>query len=101
MGTKLKRIQMLLEPDQHRALMEVAEQQGKSVSEVTRAAIDIGLSVMERDKIFAQREEALKRAEALRQAMRDRRGHPISIDVADDIRKMRQARDEHLLGRGH
>jgi hypothetical protein len=100
MGTKLRRVQMLLEPDQHRALAAFAEEQDKSVAEVTRQVIDLGLSIMEAEKVFAQRKEALRKADALRQAMRDHRGGPIEVDVVRDLREMRENRDEHILGRG-
>jgi hypothetical protein len=91
---------MLLEPDQHRALSAFAEEQDKSVAEVTRQVIDLGLSAMETGKAFAKREEALRKADALRQAMRDQRGGPIEVDVVKDLREMRENRDEHILGRG-
>jgi hypothetical protein len=51
-------------------------------------------------EVFAQRKEALRKADALRQAMRDHRGGPIVVDVVKVLREMRENRDDHILRRG-
>ena len=45
----MQRVQMLLEPQQRRKLAELAKTQGKSIAEVTRQAIDMGLAQMAQD----------------------------------------------------
>jgi len=100
MKTKLKRVQMLIEPDQHRILLEIARRRSESVAQVTRQVINLGIRMVEMDEAFTRREEALKKAEALRQAMRARRGQPLEIDVVDDLQQARKERDENLLSRG-
>jgi len=95
MKTTLKRVQMLLEPEQDQILRKVASQQGKSVAEVTRHVIDLGIEALEKDDEFNRRELALENAAALRRAMRARRGKMLDADVVADIRQMREERDEN------
>ena len=96
----MQRVQMLLEPQQRRKLAELAKEQGKSVAEVTRAAIDAGLEQLitqgQRQRMLAALEEARK----LRESMRQHNGQPLDIDVVEDIRQMREERDEELFRRG-
>ena len=95
----LQRVQMLLDPRQRRKLAELARAQGKSVAEVTRQAIDIGLEQMQQDDPQAQLRAALTAGHRLRESMRQRYGGPLNVNVVDDIRQMREERDEELLRR--
>lgn len=90
----LQRVQMLLEPKQRHKLAELAKIQGKSIAEVTREAIDIGLEQMAQDEPQARMRAALDAAQRLRERMRQRYGQPLNIDVVEDIRQMREERDE-------
>jgi hypothetical protein len=99
MDETLKRVQMLLKPEQHRALVEVANRQKTSVAKVTRQVIDLGLAVMESQDEFLRREGALHRAETVRKAMRQRRGQPLDIDIVADLQHMREERDDYISGR--
>jgi hypothetical protein len=92
----LKRVQMLIRPEQQRSLNEIAVRQGKSVAEVTRKAIDLGLAVLVSQDEFIKRDQALKQAEELRKAMRKRRGRPLDIDVVADLRELREAHDDFV-----
>ena len=50
---KMHRAQILLEPEQHQSLADIARQEGRSISGLVREAIRIWLAKRERD---AQRE---------------------------------------------
>jgi tRNA A37 N6-isopentenylltransferase MiaA len=95
----LQRVQMLLDPRQRLRLAELAKAQGKSISEVTRQAIDMGLEQMKRDDPRARMLVALEAASQLRESMRKRNGQPLDINIVEDIRQMREERDEELMRR--
>jgi hypothetical protein len=96
----MERVQMLLEPRQRRKLAELAKAQGKSVAEVTRQAIDMGLAQIARDDPQTRMYAALEAARQLRESMRQRNGGPLEINVVEDIRQMREERDDELYHRG-
>jgi hypothetical protein len=100
MTEKLKRVQMLLEPRQHYALANIAKQQGKSVAEVTRQLIDLGLATLGQDDEFTRRALALRKAEALRHRLQERHGGPLKIDVSADLEHIRERRDERIANSG-
>jgi hypothetical protein len=93
MGETMKRVQMLLEPGQHEALRRRAEAAGTSVAVVARRAIDRGLEALEEESVRERRWAALERARALREAQT---GPPHEVDVAADIRALREDRDGAL-----
>ena len=96
MKEKLKRVQMLIKPEQHRTLAEIADRQGKSVAEVTRVVINLGLTALQREDELSKRTEALERARLLRQKMRKARGKPLEIDITTALREIREKRDDQL-----
>ena len=96
----MERVQMLLEPRQRRKLAELAQAQGKSIAEIAREAIDKGLEQMAEDDHQAKMLAALDKARQVRESMRQRYGKPLDIDVVEDIRQMREERDEELMRRG-
>jgi predicted transcriptional regulator len=90
----MQRVQMLLEPKQRRKLAELAKIQGKSIAEVTRQAIEVGLehlgAMEQRQRMFA----ALESARKLRDSM-----PMLNLDVVADLHQIREERD-HELGSG-
>lgn len=88
---QLKRVQMLIEPRQHSALARIAQGEGRSMADVTRQVIDLGLGVLEQKDEFTQRAEALQRAKQIQDSM-----PLLEIDVVEDLRRMREARDEQI-----
>ena len=88
----MQRVQMLLEPKQRRKLAELAKAQGKSIAEITRQAIDVGLehlgAVEQRQRMFA----ALEAARKLRDSM-----PVLNVDVVADLHQMREERDNELF----
>ncbi len=59
MVKRLERTQVLLEPEHHRALIEIAQRENTSVSEVLRRMIDEQLR-LRRKQALAQAAEALR-----------------------------------------
>jgi hypothetical protein len=99
METPLKRVQMLLEPHQHARLAQLARSQGRSVADVTRQAIELGLAQLAEGDLLSRRARALKRADQIAARMHARGGMQPDVDVTDDLRRLREERDEQLLHR--
>ena len=88
---RLKRVHLPIELRQHSALTKIAQKEGRSMADVTRQVIDLGLGVLERNDEFAQRAEALHRAKQIRDSM------PMQeVDGIEYLRRMREARDEQI-----
>jgi len=95
----MERVQMLLDPQQRRKLAKLAKLQGRSIAEVTRQAIDIGLEQLAQDNPQARWLAALEAALQLRESMRLRNGEPIDIDIVEEIQQMREERDAEIFRR--
>jgi hypothetical protein len=99
MAETLRRVQMLLEPKQHALLAQLAKKQGRSVADITREAIAIGLMQLAEQDVLARRAQALKSADDLAERIQARTGRPLDIDVIEDLRRVREERDEQIGGR--
>ncbi len=100
MGERLHRTQILLEPEQHRALSEIAEREGRSISDVVREIIrqQLDKRKMDIDEAVRRDLEVLERIRKDREAILQRRsGKPIEIDTVELIEQMRKDRDERNL----
>lgn len=102
MAEPLHRTQILLRRDQHRALAERAEREGRSMSELVRSLVDEQLKRQD-----AERRERIERRRGTLEAIRKRHaailssrgGKPIEVDPAELIREMREERDDELFSR--
>ena len=95
MAKKLYRTQVLLEPEQHKALAAIAQRQGSSVSKVMREIVE--QSLVEQDAELEQQLAALDRIREHRDAILARRGgEPIDIDVVALINQMREERAQEI-----
>ena len=101
MAERLYRTQVLLEPEQHRVLAEMAHREGRSISDVVRTMIREQLAQRE-EAADAARERQLAALERIREhraailAARD--GRPLELDVVEMIHQMRAERDAEILG---
>ena len=96
--SKMHRAQILLDPEQHYALAKIAEQEGTSISEIVRTAVDEWLTERLEDEVRRKRLADLELIRAHRQEMLDRRaGRPLEIDIAALIEQMRDERSAELL----
>jgi hypothetical protein len=90
MDERMYRAQILLKPEQHRALADIARREKQSISEIARRMIQIGLEVSQNeDAIFAGRQQALEELRAIREK------HP-QVYTGDLINEARQERDEEM-----
>lgn len=72
MAERLYRAQILLEPAQHRALKDIAHREDRSISEVAREAIRLGLKAIAQDQ--QAQAIALDNLRELRTVIRERSG---------------------------
>ena len=96
----LHRTQILLEPEQHRALRQIARMEDRSVSDVVRDAVrrELERRRAEGEERSARRLAWLRRAERLRDRIAARRnGEPIAVDPAEMLRQLRDERDDGLV----
>ena len=68
MGERYRRSQLLLEFEQHNRLRKIAENEERSISDVAREAIDLGLEVIssDEDSRSRRRSMALKSLDEIR-----------------------------------
>src|SRR3990172_7137280 len=98
----MQRTQILLEREQHEALVELAHKEGRSVSDVVREMLREQLEERRRAEAddLTRYLEALERIKKHREAILARRGgKAFEIDVAEEIHRMREERDEEILRR--
>ena len=96
MREHLVRAQISIEPAQHNALVQIAREEGRSVSDVARELIRLGLAARTEtpEMRWRGRDRALEQAAQLREAIRQRRGgRPIDLDPPELLRSMRDERD--------
>ena len=88
----LYRAQLLLEADQHEALAEIAQQEGRSISEIVRGIVDRHLKERARDVKRRRAVDALERLTSLREKIEQRSG----VYQGDLIAEVRAERDEQM-----
>lgn len=94
----MHRAQILLEPDQHQKLAEIARREGTSISEIVRVAVSQWLEERDEGEVLRRQLEALKQVAQHRQAILARRdGKPLEVDLAETLEQMREERDGELL----
>ena len=96
---RMHRTQILLEPEQYRALVELARLEGRSLSELLRELVREHLAQRDQaaDVIRARQMAALERIRQHRQALLERRGGvPLDIDVAALVAAVREERDADI-----
>ncbi len=95
---KMHRAQILLEPEQHQELAEIARESGTSISEIVRRAVRRWLDERSEEGALRQRLEALEQVRSHRaEILRRRDGKALEIDLAEMIEQMREQRDDELL----
>ena len=101
MAEIVQRVQVVLEPGQYALLAQLAREQGRSVADVTREAIELGLEQLAERDALERRARALRRADELAGRIQCRTGKPLDIDVAEDLSRLREERDEQAQQTGH
>lgn len=96
MATKY-RAQILLEPDQKQSLTRLAEEQGRSVSDLVRQAVQEFLDDETQVARRGRREAAFEDIARLREQIRSRHG-VLGVDLVRETREERQAQLDHIWG---
>lgn len=92
------RAQILLEPEQHKKLAEIAALAGRSVSDVVREAVAEYVVTRTHEDERERRRKGLEKIRLHREQMlRENGGKPFEIDVVELINQMREERDNDLL----
>jgi hypothetical protein len=95
----MQRTQILLEPEQHHALTELAHAEGRSLSDIVREFIQAQLTLRQREReLHRQRQLAgLEQIRAHRQAILTRRDKQAQLpDPVTVIEQLRDERDADL-----
>ena len=90
------RAQILLEPEQHQALSEIAEQRQQSLSHVVREIVEDYLVEHDLDEQLQQEIQAIQALADLRRKIQKRRG----LITQDLLAETRQERSAELDQRG-
>ncbi len=95
--SKMHRAQILLDPEQHNALAEIARRDGTSISEIVRTVVESWLIERRQEESTRRQLEALDTIREHRQALLDQhKGQPLNIDLSNFIEEMREERDDEL-----
>ena len=88
------RAQILLEPEQHQALQQIARLEGRSLSDVAREVIQAGLDARQSDseEIWQKRNQAMQKLRQIREAVQKAYG----IYDGNLIAEARAAREEQM-----
>ena len=104
MAETLYRTEILLEPAQHQALAEIAQREGRTISDIAREMIGEKLAERqpaqpaEKDKYLALLDRIRQHREAI---LADRGGQPLDFDAVEEINKLREERDVELVATSH
>jgi len=88
-GERLHRAQILLEADQHRALARIAEQEGRSISDVVREIVQYHLAEKDHEARLLSELRALERLGQIRGRLQEEHG-TYQGDLLDEVRTERQ-----------
>ena len=100
MSNRMHRTQILLDPEQHQQLSQLAQNENRSLSDVIREMLDAQLATRQREtaSLLQRRLAALERIASHRQQVLDERnGQPLMIQVQQMIDQLREERDEQYV----
>ena len=98
MADRMHRTQILIEPEQHAQLVNLAKEQERSISDIIREIVGQYLADRTEDVRWQGRFTQLKRARELRESIREERGgKPIDLNLVNELNEIRQQRDKDLL----
>jgi hypothetical protein len=95
------RAQILLEPEQHQALQQIARREGRSLSDVAREVIQVGLDARQHDseEIWNKRKQAMQKLRQIREAVLQAHGIYEGNLVAE-ARARREEQTEEVRNQG-
>ncbi|MBL7200005.1 MAG: hypothetical protein ISS56_07645 [Anaerolineae bacterium] len=95
----LYRAQILLEPEQHRALADIARREGRSLSDLVREILAEHLSQQDREAEMQQELEAIHTLAELRAQLQAKHGI-VPVDPLAGVRNEREEDVAHLWSDG-
>lgn len=97
MAQRMYRAQLLLQPEIHRRLRQIAERENRSISDVSRELLEEALNRREQERSVRLR--SLRAAHAVAQRiLQEREGRPLGVDVAEVLNQEREKRTHELGG---
>lgn len=97
MAQRMYRAQLLLQPEIHRRLRQIAERENRSISDVSRELLEEALNRREQERSVRLR--SLRAAHAVAQRiLQEREGRPLVVDVAEVLNQEREKRAHELGG---
>jgi predicted CopG family antitoxin len=100
MKTRMLRTQILLEPEQHQRLLELAQTEKRSLSDLVREMLHAQLETRKQEatRLLQRRLAALAQIKVHRQQLLDRRGgQPLPFQPQQLIEQLREERDEQYF----
>jgi predicted DNA-binding protein len=97
MSNRMHRTQILLEPEQHQLLSQLAASEGRTLSDMVREMLRAQLAIRQQEAaaLHQRRMEALQRIVAHRQQILSRRNNqPLPLQPHQLIDQLREERDE-------
>jgi adenylate kinase family enzyme len=88
MSERMYRAQILLRPEQHRRLLQLSQEEGKSISEITRSLLDEAL-LSHQTTVWMARSRAIDQLRAMRRNV-TRGGVSIEGDLVVESRSERE-----------
>jgi len=92
------RAQILLEPEQHRALSELAQREGRSISDLVRESVQVYLAERDQEAQLEREMKALDVLTEIRERIQAQHGM-LSFDPVAEMREERD-RDNERVWRG-
>jgi len=89
------RAQILLEPEQHEALAEVARRENRSISDLMREIVDAWLAAQDRETQRQRELQALEELTQLRLKIQEKHG-VYAGDLMEEVRAERNADTERV-----
>jgi hypothetical protein len=95
--SNLYRAQILLEPEQHRALTQIAQREGRSVSDVVREILRQHLAERDREAQLQRELRAIEELTRIRRQLQEQHG-VYQVDLLDEVRAEREQDVERVWG---
>jgi len=95
--SNLYRAQILLEPEQHRVLTQIAQREGRSVSDVVREILRQHLAERDREAQLQRELRAIEELTRIRRQLQEQYG-VYQVDLLDEVRAEREQDVERVWG---
>ena len=95
--SNLYRAQILLEPEQHRVLTQIAQREGRSVSDVVREILRQHLAERDREAQLQRELRAIEELTRIRRQLQEHYG-VYQVDLLDEVRAEREQDVERVWG---